>query len=36
MIEMLTILGFVVFAVTSVFGTINLLRQIKRLPNDEN
>ena len=36
MIEMLTMIGFVVFAVLSVFGLINMLIQIKRLPNNED
>jgi hypothetical protein len=33
--EMLIIIGFVVFAVMSVFGTINLIRQINNI-KDEN
>jgi hypothetical protein len=36
MIEMLTMIGFVVFAILSVFGAINMLIQIKRLPTDED
>ena len=32
---MLIIIGFVVFAVMSVFGTINLIRQINNI-KDEN
>jgi hypothetical protein len=34
MIELLTILGFIFFAATSVFGVVDLLRQIKKLPNE--
>jgi hypothetical protein len=33
--EMLIILGFVVFAVMSVFGTINLLRQINKIKDED-
>ena len=32
--NLLIILGFVFFATTSVFGVIDLLRQIKKLPNE--
>jgi len=32
--NLLIILGFVFFAATSVFGVIDLLRQIKKLPNE--
>jgi len=34
--EMLIMFGFIIFATLSVFGAINMLMQIKRLPNDEN
>ncbi|MEY4571848.1 MAG: hypothetical protein RLZ10_1059 [Bacteroidota bacterium] len=33
---MITILGFVLFATLSVFGTINMIRQIKNLPNEKD
>ena len=33
--EILTIMGFVAFATMSVFGTINMIRQIKKLPNED-
>lgn len=33
--EMLIILGFVVFAIMSVFGTINLLRQINNIEDED-
>jgi hypothetical protein len=33
---MIVILGFVLFATLSVFGTINILRQIKNLPNEKD
>ena len=36
MIEMLTMIGFVLFATLSVFGLINMLIQIKRLPKNED
>jgi hypothetical protein len=36
MIEMLTIIGFVLFATLSVFGAINMFIQIKRLPKNED
>jgi hypothetical protein len=32
--NILIILGFVFFAATSVFGVIDLLKQIKKLPNE--
>jgi lipopolysaccharide export LptBFGC system permease protein LptF len=32
--ELLIIFGFIFFATTSVFGVIDLIRQIKRLPNE--
>jgi hypothetical protein len=32
----LIILGFVLIATVSVFGIINMLRQIKNIPNDED
>jgi hypothetical protein len=32
--NLLIILGFVFFASTSVFGVIDLIRQIKKLPNE--
>lgn len=32
--NLLIILGFVFFATTSVFGIIDLIRQIKKLPNE--
>jgi hypothetical protein len=32
--EMLTILGFVIFATMSVFGTIDMIRQINKMKND--
>lgn len=33
--EMLIIIGYVVFAVMTVFGTINLIRQINKLSNGD-
>jgi hypothetical protein len=33
---MITILGFVLFATLSVFGTINMIRQIKNLPDEKD
>ncbi len=35
MINVITILGFVLVATLSVFGTINMIRQIKKLPNED-
>jgi len=32
----IVILGFVLVATTSVFGIINMLRQIKNIPNEED
>ena len=32
--NLLIILGFVFFATTSVFGIVDLIRQIKKLPNE--
>jgi hypothetical protein len=36
MINVIKILGFVLVATLSVFGAINMFRQIKKLPDDEN
>jgi hypothetical protein len=33
--EILIILGFVVFAIMSVFGTINLIRQINKIKDED-
>jgi hypothetical protein len=33
--EVLIIMGFVTLATMSVFGTINMIRQIKKLPNED-
>jgi hypothetical protein len=33
--EMLIIIGFVLFATMAVFGTIDMLRQINRLRDEE-
>jgi hypothetical protein len=33
--EMLIIIGYVVFAVMTVFGTINLLRQINKIKDED-
>ncbi len=33
--EMLIILGFVIFATMAVFGTINMIRQINRIKNED-
>ncbi len=33
---MIIILGFVLFATLSVFGTINMIRQIKNLPDEKD
>lgn len=33
--EMLIILGFVIFATMAVFGTINMIRQINKIKNDD-
>jgi len=33
--EMLIIIGFVLFATMAVFGTIDMLRQINRLKDEE-
>ena len=32
--EILIILGFVIFATMSVFGTIDMIRQINKMKND--
>jgi hypothetical protein len=32
----IVILGFVLVATTSVFGIINMLRQIKNIPNEKD
>jgi hypothetical protein len=32
--DLLIIFGFIFFAATSVFGVIDLIRQIKKLPNE--
>jgi hypothetical protein len=32
--DLLIIIGFIFFATTSVFGVIDLIRQIKKLPNE--
>ena len=34
--KMLIILGYVGFATLSVFSFINMVRQINKLPNEEN
>jgi hypothetical protein len=34
--EMLIILGYVLFATLSVFSIINLIRQINKIPDEEN
>jgi hypothetical protein len=34
--QMLIILGYVGFATLSVFSFINMVRQINKLPNEEN
>jgi hypothetical protein len=34
--QMLIILGYVVFATLSVFSIINIIRQINKVPNEEN
>lgn len=33
--EMLIILGFVIFATMAVFGTINMIRQINKIKNED-
>ena len=33
--EIITILGFVIFSVMAVFGTINLIRQIYKQKNED-
>jgi hypothetical protein len=34
--EMLIILGYVLFATLSVFSVINIIRQINKVPDEEN
>jgi hypothetical protein len=34
--EMLIILGYVLFATLSVFSVINIIRQINKVPNEKN
>jgi hypothetical protein len=33
--QMLIILGFVIFATMAVFGTINMIRQINKIKNED-
>jgi hypothetical protein len=33
--EMLIILGFVIFATMAVFGTIDIIRQINKIKNED-
>lgn len=33
--EMLTILGFVAFATMSVFGAVDMIRQINKIKNED-
>jgi hypothetical protein len=34
--EILIIIGYVIIATTSVFGIINMLKQIKNIPNEKD
>jgi hypothetical protein len=36
MIEILIILGYVVFSTLSVFSVMNMIRQINKTPNEKN